>query len=242
MNSGFKLAIVFVILTAKQSFAQSIPVKTAPDSLIFSVTQICYDSVRKTLCRVAIAPELVYDFTYQYPFYRLKEKAWRPGDRFQLQFTRLPSTGTIYIFSLDGNNTPTILPLIRIDSTVRLPLTYPDDLKGLTFETEGTEYISLWYASDSITHAEKLMKGIELTMGPIVKRNNRQLGKNLLLPNYGWHFDQKQFGFIIEPALHELPARFIIPIILETKVIGKTNRKKRVSKKTKSISSNSNTY
>lgn len=230
MNLSRKLAIAILLLAAKQSFAQPVSGRTAPDSLVFSVTQICYDSVKKTLCRIDIEPELVYDFTYQYPFYRLKDKTWRPGDQFQLQFTRLPSKGIIYIFSLDGNNTPIIQPLIRIDNTIQLPLTYPDLLKGLTFDMEGTEYISLWYASDSIANAEKLMKGIELTMGPIVKRNNRQLGKNLLLPNYGWHFESKQFGFIIEPELHEVPQRFIVPVIIEMNVTGKAGGRKVKSK------------
>lgn len=223
--------LIAFVLMAGVAAAQNSNTKTA-DSLLFSVKHFCYDSAKGAVCRMEAKPSLQYDFTWQYPYYTTGSTAWVLGEQLQLEFTRLPASGFVYIFSIDGNNTPVLLSQLRIGADNMAPLIFPGPLKGLALETEGVQYIGIWYSRDSLGNAGKLIRGMEFTTGPVVKRNNRQLGKQLLAPNYGWHFESNLFGFVTDTALQELPEKFVLPVVIEMSVSKQVrNRKQKLKNK-----------
>lgn len=225
MKISSTLLLLIAALSSCPCMAQgSLTTVRVADSLVVSVRRVCFDSTKKTVCHSDASPDLAYDFTWQYPYYRLKDKKWETGTELQLEFSRLPASGYLYIFTLDADNTPVARPPIHIADMHTLPLLYPEPLKGIVLNTAGKQYIGLWYSKDSLSNVGKLMMGIEFTTGPIVKRNNRQLGKLLLLPDYGWHFYTNKFGFMLDPALHELPEKFVLPVIIEISISGNNRR------------------
>lgn len=211
------LAVFFTFRLSAQSDLSKSDVSLG-DTLQFTMKQVMVDSIHSKITYTNINPKLVYDFKSQYPYYQTEGKRWRTGDQIQLDFTHLPSKGILYFFSVDGTNTPEILPEIKLDSSIKLPLVYPDTLKALTFKVSGTERICIWYAPKPVSNIEKLIMGIELTMGSFAYRNNGQLGNRLVLPSYGWNFNDKQFGFATNTAAFKFAENNVLPIIIECDV------------------------
>ena len=186
----------------------------AGDTLSFRVLQVVVDSARNTFSKTAVAPVLEYDFRSQYPWYRTRKAAWQMTDRYQLEFRKLPARGWIYLYSVDGANDVRNHGAIRLDGRKPGPLLFPDSLKTFAFSAEGADQLVLWYSPDSIANAERIIQGVELTMGDFVKRNNRQIHGTLVLPTYGWQMQTQDYGFTTDPALYSIPARFILPVII----------------------------
>jgi len=188
------------------------------DSLSFTIRRIKIDTLKNKINAEEVNDiQLTYDFVYQYPYYKVipKKWQWQVGDQIQFRFNKLPPNGYIYVFSIDGANNATILPLIKIDSSLKLPLIYPDSTKAMTFDKIGIERICLWYSKDSISNVNKKIEGIELTYGSFVFRANGQIAGKLLLPSMGWHFFDANIGFITDATLYRIPDGFILPTIIE---------------------------
>jgi hypothetical protein len=211
------LAVLSTIRLTAQSDLSNVNISLG-DTLQFTMKQVMVDSIHSKITYANVNPKLVYDFGSQYPYYQTEGKKWRTGDQIQLDFSHLPSTGILYLFSVDGSNTPLILPEIKLDTSIKLPHVYPNNLKALTFKVTGTERICIWYAPKPIPNIEKLIMGIELTMGSFAYRNNGQLGRRLVLPSYGWHLNVKQFGFSTNKSLFQFAENNVLPIIIECEV------------------------
>lgn len=220
-QTSFINTMVFAVaFTLRTSCQTDIPKVIVPsgDSVQFTIQQVRLDSVRSKLDYANINPKLMYDFGFQYPYYQTDGKKWKTGDQLQFNFSQLPSKGFLYIFSVDGTNTPEILPTIKLDSTTKFPLVYPEKAKALTFKVAGTERICVWYATKAIPNVDKLIMGIELTMGSFVYRNNGQLGSRLVLPSFGWHLNDKQYGFTTNPLFFQFTENNVLPLIIECDV------------------------
>jgi len=191
------------------------------DTLSFRVLQVNVDTVRNKVTKTPVAPVLEYDFRSQYPWYRTKKAAWQLTDRYQLEFSKLPASGWIYVFSVDGDNTVDNHGAIRLAGRKPGPLLYPDTLKTFSFQAQGADQLVLWYSPDSIARADKLIQGIELTLGDFVKRNNRQVHGTLVLPAYGWQMQAKDYGFTTDPEVFTIPARQVLPVIVRFDVAPK---------------------
>lgn len=196
------------------------PDSTAPerpkggDTLAFRVLQVAVDTVRNKVTRTAVAPVLVYDFRSQYPWYRTQKAAWRMTDRYQLEFRKLPPSGWLYLYSVDGANDVRYHGSLRLGGLKPVPLLFPDSLKTFAFSAAGADQLVVWYSPDSVAQAERLIRGIELTIGDFVKRNNRQIHGTLVLPAYGWQMEAQDYGFTTAPDFYSIPARFILPVIV----------------------------
>lgn len=200
------------------------------DTLLFRIVQVDADSVRNTVSKAAVAPVLDYDFRSQYPWYRTKKATWLPTDRYQLEFRKLPLRGWIHLFSVDGANDVRSHGAIRLDGRKPGPLLFPDSLKTFAFAAEGADQLVLWYTPDSLANADRLIQGIELTMGDFVKRNNRQLTGSLVLPTYGWQMQAQDYGFTTDPELYRIPARHILPVIIRFDVVARKTPVKKPKK------------
>jgi hypothetical protein len=211
------LAVVFTFRLSAQSDLSKSDVSLS-DTLQFTIKQVRVDSIHSKITYTDISPKLVYDFKSQYPYYQTEGKKWKTGDQIQFYFSQLPAKGILYVFSVDGSSTPEILPEIKLDRTINFPIVYPDTLKALTFKVTGTERICIWYAPKPVPNVEKLIMGIELTIGNFVYRNNGQLGSRLVLPSYGWNFNDKQFGFATNTAAFQFAENNVLPIIIECDV------------------------
>jgi hypothetical protein len=211
------LAVVFTFRLSAQSDLSKSDVSLS-DTLQFTIKQVRVDTIHSKITYTNINPKLVYDFKSQYPYYQTEGKKWKTGDQVQFYFSQLPSKGILYVFSVDGSSTPEILPEIKLDRTINFPIVYPDTLKALTFKVTGTERICIWYAPKPVPNVEKLIMGIELTMGNFAHRNNGQLGNRLVLPSYGWNFNDKQFGFATNTTAFQFAENNILPIIIECDV------------------------
>lgn len=196
------------------------------DTLSFRVLQVEVDTVRNTVSRTAVAPVLDYDFRSQYPWYRTKKAAWQMTDRYQLEFRKLPASGWVYLYSVDGANDVRYHGSLRLAGRKPGPLLFPDSLKTFAFSAEGADQLVVWYSPDSVANAEKLILGIELTMGDFVKRNNRQIQGTLVLPAYGWQMQAQDYGFTTDSELYAIPARFILPVIVRFDVAPRKPPKK----------------
>jgi len=196
------------------------------DTLSFRVLQVSVDTVRNTVSRTAVAPVLEYDFRSQYPWYRTKKAAWQMADRYQLEFRKLPASGWVYLYSVDGANDVRYHGSLRLGGRKPGPLLFPDSLKTFAFSAEGADQLVVWYSPDSVANAEKLIHGIELTIGDFVKRNNRQIHGTLVLPAYGWQMQAQDYGFTTDPDFYSIPARFILPVIVRFDVAQRKPPKK----------------
>ena len=226
MKAEIIIVSIMLCLFTGKAFSQGDtirPVAQVADTLTFSIQQVKMDSGKTRVMSAAVKPLLTYDYKYQYPYYLVESKKWQVGDHLQFHFTNLPSRGYVYVFRVDGENTVKMLPMIRIDNAAKQNFIYPDALKALRLEATGKERICLWYSTDPIAAAEKIIGGIELTMGSFVYRNNGQLGKNLLLPGFGWHLEDAKFGFVTTPRFFPLPDSFILPVIIEFDVVKKNS-------------------
>lgn len=191
------------------------PRKIPPgDTLSFRVLQVNVDTVRNKVTKTPVAPVLGYDFRSQYPWYRTKKAVWQLNDRYQLEFRKLPARGWIYVFSVDGDNTVANHGAIRLGGRKPGPLLFPDTLKTFAFQAQGADQLVLWYSPDSVANADRLIQGIELTLGDFVKRNNRQVHGTLVLPAYGWQMTTGEYGFTTDPEVFSIPARQILPVIV----------------------------
>jgi hypothetical protein len=211
------LAVVFSLRSSCQSDIPKVTISSG-DTIQFTIQQVLLDTTNTHIAYTEVHPKLMYDFGFQYPYYQTDGKKWKMGDQMQFNFSQLPSKGFLYIFSVDGTNTPEILPVINLDSTLKLPLVYPDKAKALTFKVSGTERICIWYATKPIPNVEKLIMGIELTMGSFVNRNNGQLGNKLVLPSSGWHLIDKQYGFTTNASNFQFTDNNVLPLIIECEV------------------------
>jgi hypothetical protein len=119
---------------------------------------------------------------------------------------------------------------ISLEGRSRGAFLYPDSMKTFAFQAEGTDHLTLWYTPDSIPGLERLVSGIELTMGDFVKRNNRQIHNSLVLPAYGWQMLTEDLGFTTDPQLMTIPASSILPIVIEFDVRGKPGKLVKKSK------------
>jgi hypothetical protein len=209
--------------------------KAINDTFAFKVVKL--DSQFNVDTSKVTQPDLKFDFKNQYPYYATNQKNWKKGDIFYIQIQHLPSSGYIYVFSVDGENNIEYHPTIVLDSSKKYEgFHYPDSTKYFEFKYEGIDKLVFWYSTDSIKNVQKLIGGIELTNGTSVKRVIGQLGKKLLLAKQGWYLTEDRFGFIIQKEGYEYPTSFILPLIVEFPVTKKEPQKvkvKEVKKKAK---------
>ena len=219
------LSMAFVSLNAfAQTDMQGHAAVAPADTLIFRIRQVFVDTLRGKVHSADVKPDLRYDFRNQYPYYRLRKQAWKLTDRYQLDFRKVPAKGWIHVFSVDGANDVRMHASISLQGRPRGAFLYPDSLKTFAFQAEGTDHLSLWYTPDSIPGLERLVRGIELTMGDFVKRNNRQIHTSLVLPAFGWQMLTDDFGFTTDPQIMKIQASAILPIVIEFEVKGKPGK------------------
>lgn len=220
------LSFFYVTLTWGQKDT-TVNAKAINDTFAFQVIKL--DSQFNIDTSKVIKPDLKFDFKNQYPYYVTSLKNWKKGDIFYTQIQHLPSSGYIYVFSVDGENNIEYHPTIVLDSSKKKSgFHYPDSTKHFEFKYEGMDKLVFWYSTDSIKNVEKLIGGIELTNGTSVKRVIGQLGKKLLLAKQGWYLTEDQFGFIIQKEGYEYPSSFILPMIVEFPVTKKEPQKAKV--------------
>jgi hypothetical protein len=212
---------------AQTDTAQIVNTTKANDTLSFSLIQISLNKKKKDSINLNETPVFAYDFVHQYPFYSLKNKIWEKDNNFILKFHKIPAKGYIYVYSIDGKNNINIHPAISCDSFYRKDqFSYPDSSKSFQFVNSGKQRLAVWYSTDSIPLVDKVIKGIELTMGSFVKRNNGQIRNLLLLPSYAWHLTDKKFGFTIDHTNFSAPSKFILPVLIELDFENKDNPKR----------------
>jgi hypothetical protein len=156
----------------------------------------------------SIEPNLMYDFSSQYPYYtnqnKLKLKKCR---QVGLSFNKLPNAGFIYIFCADERENFTMLNEIDL-SNLALSNTHGDSSYNqkiiinsldsnllFNFKTKGEKKICIIYSTEFIPNYRSLILGLEMTNGNFLKRLLVQLGKSLLLPNSEWSLLSSSFGF-----------------------------------------------
>jgi hypothetical protein len=180
--------------------------KAINDTFAFQVVKL--DTRYNVDTSKVIQPDLKFDFKNQYPYYATNLKNWKKGDIFYVQVQHLPSSGYVYVFSIDGENNIEYHPTIVLDSSKKKEgFHYPDSTKHFEFKYEGIDKLVFWYSTDSIKNVEKLIGGIELTNGTSVRRVIGQLGKKLLLAKQGWYLAEDQFGFIIQKEVSRYKKR-----------------------------------
>ena len=211
---------------AQTDTTQIVNTTQSNDTLSFSLIQISLNKKKKDSVNVSETPVLAYDFVYQYPYYSLKNKIWEKGNNFILNFHKIPAKGYIYVYSIDGKNNINVHPAISCDSFyLKGQFSYPDSSSSFELVNSGKERLAVWYSTDSIPMVGKVIKGIELTMGSFVKRNNGQIRNLLLLPSYAWHLTDTQFGFTIDHTNFNNLSKFILPVLIELDVESKENPK-----------------
>jgi len=220
-------SFLLVMLGFSSVYSQTDSIKTLirnNDTLLFSLVQVT--GKKADTSYKGETPVLMYDFKYQYPYYTLKNKKWNKGSNFMLAFKKIPQKGFLYVFSVDGKNNIDIHPVINCDSNYKKgKFLYPDSSKYFEFSVSGKEKFGIWYSSDSLQMASKIIGGMELTMGSFVKRNNGQIRNVLLLPNASWHMAEDQFGFIIDHTNYQHPSFFVLPVLIEMDVLNKDEPK-----------------
>ena len=214
-------------------FAQNDTSYFKEDTLSFFVEKlICStDSENDTIIlHNLIRPNLHYDFINQYPYYFLDDSKIDSADLIQIKINKHPSSGALFIFSLDAQNNITTFSPIYFDSLLKAPFYYPSENQVLEFKYPGRERLVFWYSTDSLPAFEKLAKGIEMTYGSFIYRNNGQILNSVLWPNIDWHFTDDSFGFIMNRRKLSVQKSFILPLIIEVDVnqkhYGKSKRKK----------------
>ena len=114
-NPFINTMVLAVVFSRRSSCQSDIPKGTisSGDSLQFTIQQVQLDTTNTHIAYTEVHPKLMYDFGFQYPYYQTDGKKWKTGDQMQFNFSQLPSKGFLYVFSVDGTNTPEILPVIK---------------------------------------------------------------------------------------------------------------------------------
>lgn len=155
-----------------------------------------------------IIPNLIYDFSSQYPYYTNTNKLkLKKCSQVGLSFTKLPNTGFIYIFCADESENFTILNEIDLSTLAmsntsgvtsynqKIIINSLDSNLLFNFKTKGEKKICIMYSNEVIPNYRSLILGLEMTNGNFLKRLLVQLGKSLLLPNSEWSLLSNCFGF-----------------------------------------------
>jgi hypothetical protein len=226
------ILLSFFILSSAVGAESDTTMKSA-DTLSFKIVKINIDSSLSdnvaSIKKTSIKPILQYDFKNQYPWYQTAQKTWDIKESYQLKFTQLPTKGWIYFFSVDGENNAREHGFIALDSLSKTPFVYPDSTKGFAFTAEGADHLVLWYSRDSVSHVKQLIQGIEMTMGSFIKRNNRQINNDLVLPIDGWHLLENDFGFATNKDLFAFSDHNILPIVIRFDVKKEDAAKKKAT-------------
>lgn len=192
----------------------------------FEIQYISVDSSKNKINRKKLNSVLQYDFVGQYPFYTTDKMDWKTNDQFTIKFNQIPDSGFVYVFTLDGRNTPRLHFMAKLDS-LKKPLNLPDTTKALTLTQLGDEYLCIWFSKNVIPQHEKLINGIEMTRGTFMERTAKQIGERLIYPAYNWNFLPKEFAIITKDTT-TFPINGILPIIVRFNVIqDKSKNKKR---------------
>ena len=164
-----------------------------------------------------ISHSLKYSNKENYYWYQLK-KDWAVGQECQLVIKQLPPNGFLYIFTVDGMNTPEMLGLLNLDSVHKAGRALPFTFNTLTLKYAGQERLCMWYAKNIIDGYEAMAMGIEFTHGDFTTRNRLQLGSRLLAQSNYWNLTKKEIGFIARQNEGEIPETAVLPIIIEFEI------------------------
>ena len=181
--------------------------------LAFELTQVVVDSSKSKLNHKKIGAILNYDFSGQYPYYTTDKVDWKQNDQFTIKLNQLPDSGYVYVFSVDGKNTPRFHFSAKLDSLKR-PTNLPDTTKAFTLTQNGEDHFCIWLTKIPINQAQKLIQGIEMTKGTFMERSAKQLGDRLIRPDYHWNFLDKEFIAVLKDN-SKLPPNGVLPIIIK---------------------------
>ena len=212
------LILVMFVLTALQASAREAdslhsPIKNA-DKFCVAVQSVTLAADGVTRQYENIGQGLKHDKKDNSTWYLLKKK-WLAGQQYRLLFKQVPTTGRLYIFSVDGINTPKIYGVLNMDSMYKAMALTPGMLDTMSLKYTGQERLCLWYTKSELPAYENLIMGIELTHGNFTARTNLQLGSSLLLPAPYWYFTKKTIGFVALNSDAAMPGTAVLPVIIE---------------------------
>jgi len=211
------LAGVLFIPSLEKAYGQpdaTLSKRNRSDSFIVSISTCRNGTSDSPNFNTPKPPKLAYDFECQYPLYVYSHKQIRYGDKLEISIRQTPASGWLYFYILDADNTPRVFPALRLDSGVEHQNIHLDPSAIWAGPKHGRRYLVFWYSTDSIENAGDFIMGVEFTMGPFVRRNNRQLGRRLLPPLDGWHFMDHSAGFVIDNRIKEKTRSFVLPLII----------------------------
>jgi len=215
LNIGF---IVLLILTGTGAGAAFEP--NGGKVLRLKIVQIVTDSTGNKEVSLDATP--AYDFSGQYPYYKVNKNNWKSGELLQIKFEELPSKGHLYVFSVDGRERFKLFKSINLKNvpdSLSNGFLFPNADSAIVVDTQnlGKARICILYAVDSqVEQFERLIGGLEFTTGTMMQRVTNQLSKRLYLPCQDWRLHDDYIGVSMSSGQKMSNAgNLVIPILLE---------------------------